>query len=436
MLSEKNLLELSEIKPLENQLDFDNFIERGIKFRQYAASTNSWSHNLVLRYSKPKSKIMECVNSSYPILHESILPLIQNFIEFKKKNGHYTERYLYKNMSLYNMIDRLIKKRPLSFYGRHDKCKLRDGEEYYSDWNKKLNQIEYMSYDEIKLAAFIQVSSPVLPINSGARKFCDKVTNYHVDEAVYVGAVGARLHKNYVMEHQEIICDKNQNTIFRGYGKNKNELPTLLNVFADFYGIKYFPEYTNTEPIFNSDIYIKRIKVSIETFLIEANSRGSDKQKVYAHIVGLGLGKWSHEHLIELQTKLYLDACNQVINELNLENISDIDFSYISDNYVFKTTKPINIIFSKRNPFDKIDSNKLVVAMYAWDGNAYPGNEYWCGLKGVTGDSTAACCTQIPEFQNSDINELNICVNNLKISSKKYGLVSVSDYALNLLKKK
>ena len=52
--------------------------------------------------------------------------------------------------------------------------------------------------------------------------------------------------------------------------------------------------------------------------------------------------------------------------------------------------------------------NKLVVAQFAWDSNAYPGNEFWIGDFAASGDPSAACCSGIAamyEQLNNDDNQ-------------------------------
>ena len=70
------------------------------------------------------------------------------------------------------------------FLGGSDNYLLRNGESGTGSWtligqdHHSQNNVpsieDYMTYDEIKLAALLQVSSFVKPINSGYRKNCGK----------------------------------------------------------------------------------------------------------------------------------------------------------------------------------------------------------------------------------------------------------------------
>jgi hypothetical protein len=48
-------------------------------------------------------------------------------------------------------------------------------------------------------------------------------------------------------------------------------------------------------------------------------------------------------------------------------------------------------------------SSCLTVAGYAWDGNSYPGNEYWKDSLSSF-DSTAIFCSNLGQFQNPEVN--------------------------------
>lgn len=63
---------------------------------------------------------------------------------------------------------------------------------------------------------------------------------------------------------------------------------------------------------------------------------------------------------------------------------------------------------------------------YAWDGNALPGNEYWSGKLGSSGDSAAASSTQITEIHNPHINPL-VEASNLRVVTTD-GVVTFEKY--------
>ena len=68
-----------------------------------------------------------------PIYHQYSHFYIDIF-QFKKANGTPIERKVYSDLGLVGMVDRMINKRPLSFYGGRDKYLLRNGTKGFGKW--------------------------------------------------------------------------------------------------------------------------------------------------------------------------------------------------------------------------------------------------------------------------------------------------------------
>ena len=53
--------------------------------------------------------LLENVNSSYPIIHYSVLDLLKKFLSLKRQYGSKIERKIYKNMDVPDFITRLLR---------------------------------------------------------------------------------------------------------------------------------------------------------------------------------------------------------------------------------------------------------------------------------------------------------------------------------------
>lgn len=378
-----------------------------------------------------------------PILHNKVLKLVQSFLDFKLKFGTDIEKELYTYMTPMKFIDRLLVCRPMTFMTGSDIYLLRNGQRGQGGFETIGTNIEsypllledYISYDEMQVAAFLGISTPTYFINDGARDNAGRLGlfNTYEESGVYTGLVGARFEKPGLMEYQHMIITQEQNTTENGYGAQcaDSKKAEYIKLWEAFYDEKFptfeqaqqdvtgkyicLPQMSSdlaSQKFLHRDVYKKRMKFVLEPFLLDANLRGEKMNKqVYCSAVGLGLGVWM---VSEIQAQFMLEVYAQILEEHELLHISDINFGYFPAKYQscagksnLEFMKHIKIHFSKTNPASKlvgVNSEKLLVAMYAWDGNAYPGNEYWIGQLTASGDPAAASCSTIAELQNPLIN--------------------------------
>lgn len=344
------------------------------------------------------------------------------------------------------MVDRLLKKRPIVFYTQHDVYLLRDGSEGcdgfqdigHSREQGSLALKEYMSYDEMKLSALLGVSSRSAFINDGSRnnRGVPDPPEKFVPEGVIVGLVGARLEREGVMEWQDCVVTPSQNTAQRGYGKDPPPQPRLVREWARLWGEPFLPTWEeaststeneflpcSTDLLFNVRVYKARMQLTAETLLAEAGVRAEGMcLKAYVHVVGLGLGVWRLTHR---QNQLFVDAWAAALAKADTTYISHINFSWISDvtqcggardGELFPDTSVV-IRFTKTGLHEApLPEGSLLVTSFAWDSNAFPGNEYWRGQLSASGDPAAACSSGVAELHNTLINP-RVTATNLHVAS-------------------
>lgn len=430
-----------------------------------------------------KQQVLECLEGTRPLVAEEVIPLIQKFIHIKSIHGSSTEQIFYANMTVVQLLDRLITKRPLMFMTSSDTRLLRGGQTSDADFTTigtdsekdPLMLADYLSYDEMQLAQLISISSPTFFINDGNRLNNAIAQNHGTFEefGIYVGSVGARFEREELAQWPHMMITKKQNTKDKGYGKDGKFNP-LLEMWAEFYGQGdgskfFFPSfeeaendtsgkyvkisswlsswYKGAEGYFNSEVFVKCMKVVNKPYLIDINLRSKDRgTKGYVQPTGLGLGVWKK---VDEQAQLLVDSIGGLVNELELAQISDINFSWfnnvtklqenIKSGNMLTTANgnSIKIYFSKRNPAALLvgeDIGKLIGAQYAWDSNSFPGNEYWVGMLAASGDPAAVACSLLGALQNPLINKEYVCGKNFYIAVGKDSKLYRLDQYLEMLK--
>ncbi|KAI0547629.1 hypothetical protein F4679DRAFT_357850 [Xylaria curta] len=350
------------------------------------------------------------------VVHSRFPRLVQQFLAHKRQYGSSVEQAFYHaGWTWQQQIARLVEKRALVFLGGGDYTVLRSGEHIggaFMEWdrvgteeeklNKHLFLKDYLSYDEIMLSSLIGVSGPSFFINDGRRNNVgrrDQVGEFE-PRGVIVGLVGARFERKDRMDSVYVLKSV----------RNPRQHPELRDIFFEFFGCR-----RNSTLGLDPEMYKARIRITADILFLEASRRAKDVgKKAHVYVVGLGLGVWAVD---SSQTKLYVEAFLASLADLGdeLPHIGTVEFAYIKEVLGFKSQSMIlgsskttvDVRFSKRNPAAKlrgVDEGHLLVLSFAWDGNAFPGNEYWVGSLDATGDPAAACMSTIGELHNPMIN--------------------------------
>lgn len=376
-----------------------------------------------------------------PLLHHALPALLTDFLDVKSAFGTPLEKALYQGMTPADLVTRMLRCRPLTFFMPSDQWRLRDGREGYMGFddvgvtqNVQLPLEEVMTYDEIALAALVSVAVPTRFLNDGSR-FNQGVQGQpgsHEHAGVYTGCVGPRFERPGLMEWAHMVITPAQNTEANGYGERAPNcaaadtaaLPgetrrALLQAWARFYGQAYFPTHEEAaaaakeQPgryvslggldLLDATLYKQRIRRVVEPFMLDADRRAAAAgRRAYVHLVGLGLGAWG---LHDAQGALMVDAYADILNTLNLPHVDTIDFSYFPDNVyqcggassgsVFVSAVPETrptIMFSQRNPAEPLPPSPVPLLLVGTNAHGAPNSSHAVPGSGcATGTGCAHC---------------------------------------------
>jgi len=157
-------------------------------------------------------------------------------------------------------------------------------------------------------------------------------------------------------------------------------------------------------------VYKRRIRATVEPFMVYASQLGEDHRANAGHgahvrVKGLGLGCW---WVTPVQEILMKQVYSEVLAERELAGIDILEFAFFPSEDVPEGLGHIEVRASRCSFAEPVGA-RLLVAMYAWDGNAHPGNEWWAEdgsgkYLTMTDDSAAASCSLITSLQHPGLN--------------------------------
>ena len=192
-----------------------------------------------------------------------------------------------------------------------------------------------------------------------------------------------------------------QNIPDKGYGPECAD--PVLRAWAKFYGVDYFPLYTEVKrdpgsrfhelskddesaesKFLDTLVYATRIRRVVAPVLMKASQAGSDAGS-HVRVKGLGLGVWQVD---PVQEALMLDVYAEILDAVHLPGIAVLEFAWFptatalrgvrhGERFPARSGHEVEIRFSTCCLADPVEAGRRLVAMYAWDANAYAGNAWW-----------------------------------------------------------
>jgi hypothetical protein len=441
---------------------YENFIKPLAKIRD--VTENVFYH--IDDEKRTRKDMVQMARETRPFMAKEIWDLLEDFMEFMRnvpgeEGANY--RAIYDGFTPADLVKRLLFKRPLVFVGPNDHTMLRfNGVKNVIDANRayKVAKIldnppngdgyclrDYISYDENLLSSLIGMSTPTFYVSDGSIHRFGGVRspkNPHVDSGILCGLVGARNTKYSFMECRFI--GPRHETAWHDF--HLSDQFWIEKVYKDAFPEGFIP--TNEQIAKNKKIYEniyvnrlnvvyfeKRLMLSILPFIKEAAAKGIEKSKeVFCSVPPIGGGVWrghatsdtihtlikngvlkfldqnfNYQELKMLRAlalpEVHLNTYSDFKPEKNIKKIT-IDPIESSATLTFKepedhTIKIYNEIRYVARPLPAEFEYCLSIAGYAWDGNSYPGNEYWSGDLGSF-DPQAVYCSLLGQFQNPEVN--------------------------------
>jgi hypothetical protein len=401
--------------------------------------------------------MVEMARKTRPFLSSEIWENLDKFMDHMRNlpgNEGMNYRMVYDNLTKADLVKRLLFKRPVVFWLANDKFMLRwNGGKIIEGTNKQVETAkkleysndspflrEYISYDENLLSALISMSTPTYYVSDGSLKNHQVKPTNHIDQGILCGIVGARNKKIGFMENRFIFPKST-----KASDVHKSDDFWIKNIYADAFpegkiptaeDIKRKPEIYREiydEDQVNVVYFEKRLMLSIIPYINEAIARGIEMQReIFCAVPPIGGGVWRGKVKADLISKLivtgvlkFLDLNFDVrtfkhlkalaLPVVDTEIYSSFNFNRkikkiavenedkISINFLDHEVKIFNKFRYVAELLPKDFENYLSIAAYAWDGNSYPGNEYWCG-KLSSFDSQAIFSSLLGQFQNPEVN--------------------------------